>query len=148
MFGLPLEYGLTHCLAQTPIDPRAFLKETDVPNLQVLTAGSHVINPAPVLDSEAMQIMLDNVRESADVVLVDTPPVLYANDARILAAWADEVVLILEAGLVSDITMRRAKSALEMIQSKQVHVVLNKVKREADPYSYYGYYDYDQATPH
>lgn len=147
MFGLRLEGGLTHCLAQTPADHRAFLKTTDVPNLRVLTAGSYVDSPSPVLDSEAMQIVLSEVREEADVVLVDTPPVLYANEARILAAWADQVVLILRAGFVSDITLRRAKSALEIVKTKQIHVVLNKVKRESDAYSYYNYYYYNRSRP-
>ena len=40
--------------------------------------------------------------------------------------------------------VRRAREALEMVKAKQVAVVLNKVSRQTDAYSYCSYYYYHQ----
>ena len=72
MFGLAVEEGLTDVLLQDNSNPDDYLKESPVENLSILTAGSRNPNPVVLLGSKNMQQTLQQLRESADVVLYST----------------------------------------------------------------------------
>ena len=116
-----------------------YVKETALENLTVVTAGSRVTNPAVLLASERMLEVLGELRERGDIVLLDSPPVLYVSDALMLAGEVDQVLLVLGSGMVKKEAARQSRDALAMVQAKRVDVVLNKISRETDAYSYYHY---------
>ncbi len=140
IFGLPMENGIVDVVNQKSGPNRTCLKKTYQENLSVLTAGSRVEQPAPILGSERMQQLLARLREWGDVVLVDSPPVLYASDAVLLSTQTDLVLLVLGSGMPSGESVQRAHDAFSRVKAKRMDVVLNKVRRESDAYSYYSYY--------
>src|SRR5262249_6685814 len=91
--NLKAEDGVSDVLAgQLPL--RAALKPTAVANLQVLTCGARVPNPAELLGSEAMTQLIQALRQEADMVVFDTPPCLPVTDAEVLASQLDGVALV------------------------------------------------------
>jgi Mrp family chromosome partitioning ATPase len=66
--------------------------------LRALTAGTDLTSGSTVLTSaQAIHQLLESLRESADVVLVDTPPLLRTSDPLALSTYADGILLVLNA---------------------------------------------------
>jgi tyrosine-protein kinase Etk/Wzc len=95
-FGLPRGPGLVDAIAED--QPLEGLLHPVTPNLRVLTSGSESPNPGALLVSQRAQAIWKPLSELADLVIVDTPPVLLVPDARMIAASADAAIVVLTRG--------------------------------------------------
>ncbi len=109
-------------------------------NLHIIEAGPIPANPSELLSTSAMTAFLRAVRDEYDIVLIDTPPVLPVTDSAIVAAQADGVILVYQAGKVGRLVLKRAKVHIENVGGKVWGVVLNDVKTEIAGYAYTHYY--------
>lgn len=150
-FGAGNRVGLTSLFlddaiqsgAKQPIDREAlerqlkrriepYLVPTAMPNLRVLASGPRlVVNPGELLASGKMEVVMHALKEMADVVILDSPPVLPVADATILSRKAGAAVLVLEAGRTRTQRARAAAQALERSGAKLLGVVLNKAREDA-----------------
>ncbi len=125
LFDLNNDKGLTSLFidAKGPIEPA--LKDVNVPNLQVLTSGPLPPNPAEVLGSQRMLEIIEALKQRADIVLFDAPPVIAVTDAAVLGRRVDGMVLVVNAGQTRREHARRAKEQLEKLNIRIVGAVLN-----------------------
>lgn len=114
------------------------LVQTDIKNLYLLPTGKLPPNPSELLGSERMSFLLSNLMKRFDLVVIDTPPVLPASDALILAPQTDGVVLLIKAGSVNRNLIRKTVEQLELARANLIGVVLNDVDIKKD--GYYRYY--------
>jgi Mrp family chromosome partitioning ATPase len=63
-----------------------------------LAAGSNDVHPQDVLNSRQTNIVLDEARRSYDIVLIDTPPILVAADAALIAGLSDCCLFLFAGG--------------------------------------------------
>ena len=70
----------------------------DVTRMPVIPAGSITSEPATALEGPALADAIDRVTEKADLVLIDSAPILWNDSSRPLAAHADGTVLVLSEG--------------------------------------------------
>lgn len=109
-------------------------------SLYLLAAGTPVENPAELLGSQRVRQMLDVLCQQADVVLIDTPPILPVADTLVIGRIVGGAVLVVEARRTPVPTVRRAKDALIRNQTRLYGVVVNKLDRAYAEYGYgYGY---------
>lgn len=143
-FGLPNTFGLTNAIAgATPL--AEIQHDVDVENLRVVTGGPIPPNPAELLDSSSFKRVLDELREHADVVVCDAPPMLGVVDASILAGQTDGVVIVTASGDVNRQAARRTVQMLQQARATPLGVVLNKTSRRSASYGeYYYYYHYGE----
>lgn len=146
-FELPNSVGLTTALLQANPVADGFVQPTRIENLQVLTSGPLPPNPAELIGSERFKALLEDLKQHADVVLLDSPPVLAVTDAAILARQVDGVLMIVEAGGTRRPLATSAKDALEKVGAKVLGVALNRLRPRGDGYYYYYYY-YHQYYSH
>lgn len=121
-----------------PSAARHALVATTVPNLFLLPAGPLPPNPAELLGSPRMSEVLADLCELADVVLLDTPPLLAVTDATVLAPRADGVVLVTAIG---ETRARAAVRAVDMLEATGVNLlgtVINKTTISRESY-YFAY---------
>lgn len=152
LFNLRNGPGLTN-LFLSAADGRSGEGETDlplqptaVPNLWLLASGPIPPNPAELLGSRRMDEILDQLAERADVVLMDSPPIVPFADAAVLSAKADGVLLVVGAGTAKRDLARKAKAQLEAVNAPVLGLVVNNVPFDAAAFA--GYYDAtDQAGP-
>jgi protein-tyrosine kinase len=138
-FRLNNYMGLTNVLTgSAPLLPTC--QETHVENLSVLTSGPIPPNPAELLSSKAMEQCIEQLYESFDLLVFDTPPVLAVTDAQILAHQCDGTVLVVESGRTEIEAAVKAKELLEAANAKLLGVVLNKRKHRQGQYYYYYHY--------
>lgn len=92
-FGLDVPIGLSDLLAAGgPAEPH--LHEVGLDDLRVLAAGSIPPNPAELLASPLMTGILDDLAQNADLVIVDTAPVLRVADSLELIDQIDLLLLV------------------------------------------------------
>ncbi|MEV4560325.1 P-loop NTPase [Kitasatospora sp. NPDC049285] len=98
-FGVGDGPGMAELLSgeQLP-DPVDLIRRTSVPGVALITGGHTTTYPAALVlrAGEALRL----VRRHADVVLIDSSPLLNANDAYDLVQHADAVLLTVMAGNV------------------------------------------------
>ena len=112
--------------------------------LDVLAAGSTPPNPAELLQSPRMKKLLATLRtEYSIVVIIDAPPLLPVDDAAVLAANSDGVIMVVNHGKTTRDQVTAAAARLESVHAKLLGTVLNMTlvsKRSKSGYGYgYGY---------
>jgi capsular exopolysaccharide synthesis family protein len=116
------------------------LRNSQVPGLHVILAGSEVRSPADLLAGKKFRSFLKSVREHFDVILLDTPPVLPVADTLSLRDQVDRFLLVYRAGFTPYPMLRQVIE--EIGEQKVLGVVINRVKPMTDKYykQYYGKY--------
>ena len=111
--------------AATHMEPP--LQATAVPGLSVLTSGPTPPNPAELLGSARMDSILEELMRRADIVLLDSPPVVAVTDAAVLSAKVDGCLLVVGAGIAKRDQVKKARAALEAVHANVIGVVVNNV---------------------
>jgi tyrosine-protein kinase Etk/Wzc len=106
-----------------------------------LSSGKEVHNPTELLDSEAMRQLVRDLRKEADLVILDSPPVLAVADSLVLARLSDDVLMVCVAGQSHRHELRLARTLLSRVGENVSGVVLNKIGEKAG-YGYHGRYYY------
>jgi Mrp family chromosome partitioning ATPase/capsular polysaccharide biosynthesis protein len=78
--------------------PRTAAVPTAIPHLSVHPALQTELDPADFLASDEVRALVEQLRATADVVIIDAPPMLVAADATILGSYADGVLLAVTIG--------------------------------------------------
>jgi capsular exopolysaccharide synthesis family protein len=116
---------------------------TFIPNLSLLTSGPVAPNPSEMLGSHRMKRIIEDAKQTYDIVIIDTPPTLAVTDAQIVATNCDGVIIVTEHGRVKREYSKKVKAILEYVQAKILGVVINNIpKKAAESYNYYAYYSY------
>lgn len=118
-------WGLTGALHMGRAE--SWLQSTQMKGLRILPSGRLPPNPVQMVNSERMQKLLDELAQRANVVLIDSPAVLPAADATVLAQAVDGVLLVLGAGKTRREDAWRAVERLRRVGANLVGVVLNAV---------------------
>jgi capsular exopolysaccharide synthesis family protein len=109
-----------------------------VENLHVLTSGPIPPNPAEILGSQRMTEVLAMLRDTAEYVLIDTPPIIAVTDAAVLSPRVDGVLLVINAGKTRRDLAVKARDMLQQVNAHVLGVVLNNATLDKSAYAYYG----------
>ncbi|HZQ10884.1 MAG TPA: polysaccharide biosynthesis tyrosine autokinase [Anaerolineae bacterium] len=142
VFNLSNDAGLTNCLlAHAQI--MSYVRPTRVENLRVLPTGPLPPNPSELLSSLSMGKLFDTLRADADVVIVDSPPVLAVADPIILSRLCDGVLLVIDSGKTRREPGEQAVEAIQKAGARLLGIVLNRVSDRGRYTSYNNkYYHY------
>jgi capsular exopolysaccharide synthesis family protein len=114
-------------------------------NLLILPCGEPPQNPAELLESPGCRRVLAELTEMADIVIVDTPPVLPVTDPMIMARFVDGVCMVARCDTTTRGGLAEAVTNLRQGDTNLLGVILNEVQHHQDRYAYdYGYYAYRQ----
>lgn len=134
--------GLTTVLtARLPLnDALQSLRVAPPGQLDVLTAGEIPPNPAELLGSEAMTALWAQMESSYETIIVDSPPILSAVDATIVARLAANTLVVARLDLVRRDDLRHALEELRRGAGASSGLVINGVGVDSDrPYVRYQY---------
>ena len=110
--------------------------------LYALPSGPLPPNPSELLGSEKMAEILRQVQEKAEIILIDTPPLLAVTDAAVLARRVDGVLLVIKPGVTKMAACRQAVDQLRRAGANLLGAVLNDVVVDNSRYYYYRYKGY------
>jgi exopolysaccharide/PEP-CTERM locus tyrosine autokinase len=138
VLNLQGEAGLLDALRDDRADVESLVFDTDVPNLEILPAGSPSDGAAELVASARMRDIATRLitRNPRRLVLFDSPPLLVSSEARALVSIPGQIVLVARAGH----TPRRAiADAVAQVDRKKLQgLVLNDAYVGAE-HGYYGY---------
>jgi len=144
-FGVPREPGLSDVLESG--SGRVRLSDlqmtTSFAGVHLLPSGGPVDNPAQLLSESASLIAA--ARQLFDYIVIDTPPLLVANDATELAGVADAVILVAKADRTSRDASRRATEVLRRVEAPLLGVVISAAHDTPTAYGYYRYRYYSET---
>lgn len=131
-----------------PEDLAAILQDTDVPGVRLAASAptksdpGHAIAVAKAAVAAAVQL--------ADIVIVDSPPILLANDAADLALGVDASILLARSGWTRRSGIVSAAELLRRLEATVIGVVIVGAEHgaRAGYYGYYGYYGYGYGYAH
>ena len=93
-FNFPNTTGLSSLLNNGDGLMHSVLQSSSVEGLSVLTSGPVPPNPVELLGSHSLDTIIDALRQSFDIVLFDSSPLIAIADPVVLARKVDGVVLV------------------------------------------------------
>ena len=138
LLGLSTSPGLSEILAGRVEISRAVQKHYT--GLRVIGSGEMPPNPSELLGSAAMERMLAKIGESADLVIIDTPPLLAVVDAAVIARWADAALIVARERLTTREAARGAKEQIDVVGGRLIGVVVTGIDVPASDRSGYRLY--------
>jgi capsular exopolysaccharide synthesis family protein len=134
LFDEANSWGLTDVLRepnaidQLPVE--AIVKKTSVPHVYLLPSGACTESVFGLLSTERMARIWNRFQETFDYILVDAPPCLEFADARMLAHYTSELVLVVRANHTH---RKAAQAAIDRVRQdgiQTIGVVLNQWDRQ------------------
>jgi len=119
--------GLRARLAR--VDRRSADRSSPPANVHVITAENNPYLTQTLLSTERLERFFDGLREWADVVVVDTPPLSVVADATAAAAAADAVIVVVDIARVRRRDILAAKRQLTNPNVTVLGVVVNRAAR-------------------
>jgi polysaccharide biosynthesis transport protein len=144
-FGISSKIGFSEVLKQE-VNWREVVVPTSTPNLFVLPRGRTLSQPSEHLLRDSTDALLREIYTQYDYILIDSSPVLAADDTTSLAPKIDATLFVVRLSYTS---ARLTKKGLELLYGRQVNVpgvILNFVDTSLPEYYYYQYSEY-YATP-
>jgi polysaccharide biosynthesis transport protein len=147
IFEVPNSWGLSDLLREnTPLQTcplEALARATNIPGLYLLPSGPGAASIFNLLYSTRISELLRRVRQEFDLVLIDTPPMLFMPDARVLARLCDTAILVIRAGQTNRKAAMSARQRLAEDGTPLLGTILNAWDPAEGKYGYYengGYY--------
>ncbi|MFQ3645458.1 MAG: CpsD/CapB family tyrosine-protein kinase [Anaerolineae bacterium] len=129
IWNLKNESGLSNMMQDERLLAQPPLLPSGIDELEILPAGTLPANPADLLVSRRMGDIISILKARASYILFDSPPVLGATDAALLANKLDGVLLVVRQGKTRRDDVSRARAALEQVQANVIGAVLTHAAR-------------------
>ncbi len=139
LFEVPECPGLSDVLRGDATLEDALAPIAQVDGCQILPAGSPESNPNRVLRGQSFGPMIERLRRSFDVVIIDTPPLLPVPDALILGRYADGAVVATRHDQSRMPAVERTNHLLAGAGIPVLGVVVNGARSHSRYGGYYGY---------
>jgi protein-tyrosine kinase len=138
-FDLAGYAGLTEALTDQDAHPDAYTLGTNIDRLELMPSGSPRSNVDELFASSSMQRRLWSIArvDPNRVVVFDAPPLLLTTEAKVLAQYMAQIILVVEAGKTPQDAVLHALTMLE--DQPCVSVLLNKTTRPIGADYGYGY---------
>lgn len=140
LLGVPNDEGLAEALESS--DGKSILEGhiqiTSFADIWVVPSGSSPMRPSELLSSGGMRRALQEARSAADVVLLDTAPILAASDAAHLVPEVDAVLVVARSGTTTSELARRTSGMLRRLRAPVLGVAFNGAATAASPKRIHG----------
>ena len=124
-----------------------------LPGVDVLPAGVIPPNPAELLMSSRLELMMDLLKKEYDYIILDNVPALVIADAAIVNRVADVTLYVMREGVIDRRYLPELEQLYQEGKFKKMCIVLNDVHERGNRYGYnygygygygYGYYSEDK----
>ncbi|MEY2567255.1 MAG: hypothetical protein QOE35_1784 [Actinomycetota bacterium] len=122
----------------SPMNLEKLARSTSVPGVRLITAGQSVDRPSELFPLATE--LVAGARRLADVVILDTAPILAINDALDVVPIVDQVVLVARGGKTSYPSAELAAERLRRVGAPLQGVVLVGGADAPAAHGYYYYY--------
>lgn len=146
LFNVVDKPGVTSLAVQPTLVATECFVDTPVAGLKLLPRGpsvtSHDVSTvsSAFIVSRFLERLATELRSQAEVIIIDSSPVLAGSDASSIASQLDSTIFVVRAGVTTSRTFRIACEVLDRAQAHVVGVVLNAVLESSLGLHGYPYY--------
>src|SRR5882762_144307 len=140
-FGISSKLGLSEVLKQE-VNWQEVVVPTSYSSLFILPRGKSLSQPSEHLLRDSTDVLLKEMYKHYEYILIDSSPVLAADDTASLAPKIDATLFVVRLSYTS---ARLIRKGLELLYGRQVNVpgiILNFVDTSLPEYYYYQYAEY------
>lgn len=139
IFGENKEPGLSDVLFDPSLN---VLLSTVAPNVDLITVGHKTPEPASVLDSKRLKVLIDKYRSEYDHIILDTAPYGIISDSASLLRLIDGLIVVSRFNVTTKRELQFTLDGLKHLNADVLGIVLNAFdpKKSTDYYSNYNYY--------
>lgn len=121
----------------------SFIHPTGIDNIDFMPRGQHPRNPASLLANGSFDHLMTELNLHYDYIIIDSPPILAASDAMILAQHADKVLMVTRYDDSIEGQLVYAVNQMNKANIKVDGIILNDVQQGImSKYSYHYSYAY------
>ncbi|MCM3756311.1 CpsD/CapB family tyrosine-protein kinase [Sporosarcina aquimarina] len=113
--------------------------DSEIENLFLMPCGPIPPNPAELIGSRTMKVLIEQLNNDFDLIVFDAPPLLSVADAQILSNECDGTILVVNTGSTEKEAALKAKETLQSANARILGVLMNNYTLAKDHY-YYQYY--------
>ena len=145
MLGTPAGPGLSEYLVGQA-DEVSIMQRGPMEGLFFIPSGEPIENPAELVASGKLKVLLQRLEPLFDWIIIDSPPVVPVSDASDLSKVCDGVLMVVRSNSTpSDLA---CKARMEFPDQMLIVGVLNGTDHDAHPYERYYYETYEKkVTP-
>ena len=148
IFGLSPTPGLSNYLSGIDSDYNEvetdnlsnFIQETNIENLSIIAAGNVPPNPSELLITPKMEELLNKLKESYDIIIIDGTPSQLVTDSLILTRLVDSTLIVTASKQTKKEDLKKAIRNIKNVGGKIAGVVVNKIEVSAKKYDQTYYY--------
>lgn len=141
-FNIPQDNGLGDYLAQE-IALATVVHPTTMDDIDFIPRGKHPHNPSSLLSGDKFERMMTALNEHYDYIVIDSPPVLAASDAMIIAQYVDKVLMVTRYDQSIEGQVAYAVKQMNKANIQVDGIILNDVQQGlTSKYNYYYSYAY------
>jgi capsular exopolysaccharide synthesis family protein len=147
IFGASRERGLTLALNDV-LSVSQVVQPTAVEQLDLIAAGPLMANPAELLASPQLGLILSELKQTYDLVIIDSSPILAVTDPAIIGASVDGMVLIAQPSALKRRDAELTRELLKGLGTLVLGTVINRINHQEGKAGYgYGYgYGYGHGS--
>ncbi|MCH7400530.1 GumC family protein [Belliella kenyensis] len=123
-FGISNSQGVSTCLSKH-IPWEDFVQKSSVPNLHVLCSGPIPPNPSELIDQEDFKIMIDQIKESYDILILDSPPIGIVSETLTLTTLVDINLFVLRQNVSEKGNVHLLNEIVAKNPNQKFYAILN-----------------------
>lgn len=141
VFDIPATPGLADVL-KGEATAQSVIRQTALENLWFIPRGKAPRNPGELFLGHRMDELLQEVYNQFDYILIDSAPVLAADDTTSLAPKMDGVLFVVRNSYTSVKMLRQSMDLLNQRQVRILGIIYNRADVKGGDYNYYNYPQY------
>lgn len=119
---------------------KAIVSDKEIPGLYILPIGHRPPNPAELLESERLKVLIEKARKEYDIVLIDCPPVNIVVDTQRISEFVDRTIFVVRSGMLEKAVLEEIVQFYDSSKFNHLCLLLNGTKKYNSSYHYYGNY--------
>jgi polysaccharide biosynthesis transport protein len=137
-FNLTNEIGVVNYLIKQK-SLKEITNHTHIPFLDVIFSGPVPPNPAELILSDGMKELIEELKNTYDYIILDTPPVGLVSDALELAQYCDVTLYIVRQNYTKKDMITQLNNRIKRGELNNTSVILNSFENKAKYGGGYGY---------
>lgn len=132
--NLATEFGLSNLLARVSPAEDILHKNVLLKGLDVILAGDVPPNPAELLGSHAMKVVIDKMSKYYDYIILDLPPVCSVSDPLVVSKFLEGIIVLTRQGYTSSVALNNTIRQLRHVDAHILGFVYNDASSKYKSY--------------
>ncbi len=139
VFALTNKVGMSTVLSKNSELKDVIWEHKKIDNLDIITSGPIPPNPSELMQSGKLDKLIEELRETYDYIIVDSPPMGSITDAIILMKLADISLIVFRSEFSEKEFVKSLEDVISSYNIENVGLVLNDVKPKNMSQSFFKY---------